>query len=432
MLPRPRSLIALWLSLLAGTATAQELSWSGFATVGFAQSDRGFTYQRQIRDEGGFGRDSLLGVQADLRLSPQWSATAQLKLQPSLKHDRRWDVTTSWAFLAWRPGDNWLLRAGRLRLPMYLQSEAMDVGQTHDMARLPAELYTIVPTPDFDGAWVSRNWALGDNGQRELTADLYTGGARSSARFSRRDGAPPLVPAGPSFLPVKISASGLALSLREPGLLVRSSLSRTAVQRRDGRPIPVSYPFVPVAPGLGYYQVSDLLPGPGVTSVGKVHNTIFSLGAEIGLGQGWRITSEFVRNLQHDTHFGADASAGYVAVFKQIGASTPYLSLARQASRQSTFDWYQRLTGHPLPAALPGADLINAAQRVAAESYWVTSQQSLALGAAYALSPQLKLKGEWLHSRIGPVSRMVDTPAGQPTPHDTAVNVLSVNLNFVF
>lgn len=423
--------LALAAALASTAASAQELSWSAYGTLGYAQSDRRFTYQRHITDEGGFARDTRLGLQADLRLNPQWWATAQVKLEPSSRKDNGWEARAAWAFVGWRPDDDWLLRLGRLRLPMYLHSESLDVGQTHDMVRLPGEMYSIVPTPDFDGAYVSRSWALGGRGERELTADLYGGSASTVARFWRRDGMPPLLPAGASFEPVSLDVHGLALTLRQPGTLVRSSLSQARTGRIGGQ-VAVRYPYVPLGPGLGYYQVDESLPGPGIPRVAQVRNTIFSLGAEVGLGGGWRISGEFVRNLQHDTAFGADTSAAYLALFRQIGAFTPYVSLADQRARQGSFDWYDRLTTHPLPAQVPGAAQINAAQRIAAESYWVTAQHSLALGGSHALSPQVKLKAEWLHSRIGRVSRMVDAPAGAPTPRHIGVNVLSVNLNFAY
>lgn len=431
--PRLRTLClaALPLALAGAAAGAQELSWSAYGTLGYAQSDRRFTYQRLITDEGGFARDTRLGLQADLRFSPQWWATAQVKLGPSRASDRAWALSAAWAFVGWRPDDDWLLRLGRLRLPMYLHSESLDVGQTHDMVRLPAELYSLVPTPDFDGAYISRSWALGTQGDTELTADLYGGSARSVVRFWRRDGVPSVVPAGASFTPVALDLHGLALTLRQRGLLVRSSLSRASSGRTDGQ-VAASFPFVPLGNGLGYYQVDESLPGPGIARVARVRNTIFSLGAEAALGPGWRISGEFVRNLQHDTAFGADTSAAYLALFRQVGAFTPYVSVAGQRSRQSAFDWYDRLTANPLPAVVPGAALVNAAQRVAAESFWVTDQRSLALGASWALTPQVKLKAEWLHTRIGRVSRLVDTPAGEPTPQHTGVNVLSVNLNFAY
>ena len=430
----PRLHFGLLLCLLAGApVAAQDLSWSGFGTLGVSKSNRDFTYQRYITRDGGLNRDSLMGLQADLRLNPQWSATLQLKAAPSLKADSRWDVVPTWAFVAWRPNDDWLLRAGRLRLPLYLYSESMDVGQTHDMARLPTELYSVAPSSDFDGVYITRTWQQGDAGERDISVDAYHGTASTTARSWTRDGAPPAVPAGPVFHDVKVQASGVALTLRQPGLVLRGSLHGTRTRRAGGQPLPVTFAFVPLpVPGLGYYQVSNSLPGPCVASVPAIQNTVLSLGGEYSFGSGWRLAGEYVRNQQHDTELASDTTAAYLALFRRFGQLTPYVSVSRLGSRQVALDWYHRLTNNTLPAFIPGAAQINAAQRLAAESIWLADQQSLALGASYALTPQLKLKGEWLRSQIGQASRLVDTPPGSPAPHNTTVDVLSVNLNFAF
>ena len=144
---------------LAGGAEAQELSLSGFGTVGYAQSNRDFVYQRSIIDDGTLARDTVFGLQGDLRMTPQWSATLQLRLGQSLRNDDRYDLRPDWAFVAWRPSDDWLLRAGRMRVPLYLHSEAMDVGVAHDMARLPYEMYSITPSADFDGLAAGKTWS---------------------------------------------------------------------------------------------------------------------------------------------------------------------------------------------------------------------------------------------------------------------------------
>jgi hypothetical protein len=200
----------------------------------------------------------------------------------------------------------------------------------------------------------------------------------------------------------------------------------------------VTFPFIALPPelglppGLGYYQVSNAMPGSGVPKVASIRNTILSLGGETSFGDGWRLAGEYVRNRQHDTEFASDTTGSYVALFRRIGKLTPYVSISKLDSRASAFDWYKRLTTNPLPDYVPGATQINQAQRLAAESIWLADQRSLALGASYALTPNLKLKGEWLRTHIGQVSRLVDTPPGQPTVHDTAVDVVSVNLNFAF
>lgn len=424
-----RLLIQASLAALCLPAGAQDFSWSGYGTLGYARSNRDFTYQRDLTNDGTLERDSLLGVQGDLRFSPQWSATVQLKLAPSIKAEDQWDLVPAWAFVAWRPSDNWLLRAGRMRVPLYLHSESMDVGVTHDMARLPTEMYSIAPSTDFNGASVAKSWPLDDG---ELSLDVYSGRIGTTARLWMRDGAPPRVNAGANFVDVDVHLSGAMLTLRTVDGRWSGGMHRTTTRQSDGSPLPVRFPFVPVGMGLGYYQVSDQQPGPGVPVVSHISNTIYTLGVEQQLAPGWRLAVEFARDVQRDTDMGSDTRGGYVALFHQIGRTTPYLSYGLLRSAASSLDWYRNLTQNLLPPTIPGADQLNAAQRVAAEGLYATDQHSFAVGASHAIGNSQKVKIEWMRTHIGQASRLVDTPAGRETPHNTAVDVWSLNYSFSF
>ncbi|MCH2219882.1 MAG: hypothetical protein MK097_06095, partial [Dechloromonas sp.] len=123
-------------------AMAVDLTWSGFGTLGYAQSDQPVNYQRFIDEKGTFKRDSIFGVQGDARFSQQWGATVQAKAAPSDHYDTQWQASVAWAFVSWRPSDDWLIRAGKLRLPFMLNTENADVGATYDFVRLPLEVYS--------------------------------------------------------------------------------------------------------------------------------------------------------------------------------------------------------------------------------------------------------------------------------------------------
>jgi len=414
-------------ALLHLPAQAVDLSWSGFGTLGYAQTNRPYTYQRFLRDEGSFERDTVLGGQVDAQFTPQWSATAQVTLAPSLRHDKGWSVTPTWAFVGWRPSDDWLVRVGRLRLPLYLHSESLDVGQSHDMVRLPTEMYSIVPSNDFNGVAVTKTWSRGDTG--EVSLDAYTGRSRTGARLWNRDGLPPYVAAGAAFVDINVRVTGLVLTLRDTDLQVRAGVHRAATSRASGEPVPVNFPYVSVAPGVGYYQVDAVnMQGPGFATVNPLRNTIATFGAEYNFGGGWGVAGEYARDFQHGSELGSDTRGGYLALSRRIGAFTPYTSLAALRSSRVSLAWWDQLTA-PLPPFLAGAA---AAQRMAAEGIYAADQRSLALGSAYHLSSTSKLKFEWMRTRIGRVSRLVDTPAGSESPRDTHIDVLSVNYNFVF
>lgn len=410
-------------------ATAQDLSWSGFGTLGYARSNADYGFQRFIDREGSLARDSLLALQVDARLNAHWSATVQLKAAPSQNDDDRWDVSASWAFVAWRPDNDWLLRAGRLRVPLYLYSETKDIGAATDLARLPNEMYWIAPTSDFTGLYATRNWMLGE---REVSVDGYSGYADTTLRQWSRNGLPPQLSAGERFTDVRVRSTGLVLTVRDTSTLWRAGLHRTRTTLSNDTGFTIAYPHVDLAPGLGYWQVSNALPGPGIPTVGTISNQIFTAGIEMNFGQGWRVAAEGARVRQQDTEIGFDAAAGYVALFKSIGRFTPYATASRILSSRQQRDWQARLSQADLPPFIPGAAQLVAAQRTAADFVQVYDQHSLALGLSYQLSPGAKLKAEWMRSHIGAASSMTDAPPGTSAPRNTSLDVLSFNYSFAF
>lgn len=426
----PLKAAAAMLALAATAPTlALEASWSGFATLGYARSNSPYVYQRSINDAGTIRRDSLAAGQLDLTFDPHWSATVQAQVAQAADDDTRWAAKAAWAFVAWRPDNDWLLRLGKARVPLYLYSESLDIGVAYDMARMPYEVYSLSPTNDFTGLFVTRNFPRGDG---DLTLDAYAGSATARERFWWRDGVPSMQPAGANFIVADVRIHGLILTAREPRLTWRLGAHAVSTRRSDGQAMPVRFPRVDVAPGLYYWQVDAALPGPGIPTVERVHNLIGTAGIEWSFGDGWRAAGEAVRIVQRDTELGSDSRAAYLALFRRLGDFTPYVSLARQRSTAASIAWRTELIGHALPAAFPGAAMINAAQRVAGESLVAVDQGSVALGVAWAFSPKAKLKAEWMRTHIGTTSSTFDTPAGMPDAQDQNVHTLSLSVNVAF
>jgi hypothetical protein len=423
-------------ALVAMPAAALDLSWSGYATFGYARANLPGRYLRWIDKDGSFNAESVLAGQLDLSLNPQWSATLQLKAAPSETSDSRWTVRPSWAFVGWRPNDAWLVRAGRLRVPLYLHSEALDIGVAHDMARLPVEMYSISPTNDFNGVFVTHSQASNWLDQGELSLEAYSGRTVPVARLWFRDGAPPALAAGANFLKVNVQVVGALATLRSPSTTLRLGLHDARTWQIDDSGTPVKLPFVQIAPGLGYYRVNDALPGPPIPAVGRLRNTFVNLGLEhrfaVGHTGNWRVVAEYARDKQLRTELGSNTRGGYVALFKEIDALTPYVSVGTLSTAATQMDVYRRLLGTQLPAFIPGAAQINAAQRVAAESVYASNQSTYALGAAWRTPMGGKLKLEWARTRVGEVSRLVDTPAGAPSLKDARFDTWTVNYSLSF
>jgi hypothetical protein len=412
------SALSAGLLMSASSTWALDLVMSGFGSVGYAVSDKPYHYQRFIDDHGTFKRDSVLGGQADVKISSQWSATGQVMLAPSLRNDEDWSLTTSWAFLSWRPSNDWLLRLGKQRVPLYLNSENRDVGQTYNFARLPIEMYGLSPTTDLTGLYASRTW-LPDLG--EVTVDAFAGGADLTARSCARDG-------GALFSPAHTDVRGVSLTLKMETSTWRMSFHNARTKLRSGQGFPSHYPDS----GVGFYQVSDQQPGPGVERANHIVNQVITLGGDVQVAPTWRVVSEFARNIQMRTENGANTAGGYIALLHKMDRFTPYVSYARLRSMGSSVSSVNKLDAITLPAFVPYADDNNKSQRYAADVVQMFDQDSVALGTSFDLTPQSKLKAEWLRTRIGNRSAMVDSPAGGDVVRRERINVLSLNYSFAY
>jgi len=400
--------LTLALGLASVPAFAVDWSLSGFGTLGYARSDRG---ERFIDDSGTWQRDSKLGAQLDLSWSPRWSMTGQLMAQPSQRDDDNYALNPTWLFASWRPDNDTQLRLGKQRTPLYLNSENLDVGQTYDFVRLPVEMYVLSPTQDLTGLYGSRTW-LGAGG--EFSVEAMYGATTFWSRSHLRD-------AGTRFSTIDAHIGSLVLNWR--GERSRIRVGWHHANSRAETAAPVAYPFVPP----GYYQLG----GAGVPTTARFRNDIFVVGGDVEVAPGWRLVAEAARNLQHDM-VAPGSAAGYLAVIRQHGPWSPYAALSRLVSTGRGAQLVRTLDTTVLPGTDDQTQALNASQRIAADAYPTYDQTSLALGTAYALSPRTRLKVEWLQTRIGWRSSLLDSPAGAETLHDLGVRVWSFNYNFTF
>ncbi len=402
------------------------ISLSGFATAGFAISDQRYNYQRFLNNDGTFKRDSLFGLQMDAKLTDEFSITVQAKVAPSTSSNNGIDPTLTWAFLSWRPTNDLLFRGGKLRVPLYLNSANTDIGATFDFARLPSEVYAAAPTTDINGAMVSKIWNL-DAG--ELTLDGYVGTADAYYRQAAYN-YPPLS-SGASYTPMNMNAYGSVLTFQHDDDIFRIGAHDAYIKFTDGSTLPVTFPFVSIMPGVGYYQTSKNLPGSGIPEVSVTHTLVYTVAADIALDYGFRITGEYVCRDMRNISTGPGSQGGYLALLKSFDAWTPYVSVAHLQSMDKTLDLYNQVSRNRVPNTIPNAAMLNAAQQVGATSIDTYDQTTVAVGTAYRLNPTSKLKVEWAITKIGEASSFIDAPAGELSGN-RLINVFSFSYSVVF
>jgi len=148
------SLAAACLAAAPAFALEQgEHRFNGFGTVGVThlggeEDGRSYGIQGQTNDSWRGDQLSKFGAQLQYGLTDTIGATIQLTAKAE-KDD--WQANLEWAYLSWQADQNLMLRAGRLRTPVFMYSETLDVGYSYPWLRLPDEVYSLVYLTSYEG-----------------------------------------------------------------------------------------------------------------------------------------------------------------------------------------------------------------------------------------------------------------------------------------
>jgi hypothetical protein len=417
---------------LPSSLHAASLQLSAFGTVGYAVSDQDFQYLRYIDDGGTFKADSLVGVQAEAQFNPQWGVTVQLVGSAPRTRDDGVEAKIRWAFISFRPSNEWLFRVGRLRPPFLINTQNAEVGVTYDQLRLPVEVYAASPVYDVDGGAVTKTWALESS---EINLDAYWGKTDLKFRLpsQRSRTTPPEVLSAltpPQYFPERVTFRGLVLTHTSEGLLLRGGLHRATAKGEIAVPglSATAFPgtFAPITiPAPPPFGGNLYLPADPQS---KIDISVLTLGAQWRSGD-WRITAEYIGRRLTDTKVGVDGKGAYVTAAYDIQKWTPYVTYARLLSGGDTRRLYQEVNSTPVPLLAQGPPLLLPANyhRILADQIPANDQYSVMLGASYSFSATSKLKFEWMRTHVGLLSSFVDGDV-----HDKSFNVFSVAYSVAF
>lgn len=132
------SAILVAMALASGhvsAATLDNLSISGFGSgaIGIANNDAGYAgYGESLNTK----QDSLLGLQFNFQLNENASVTTQLVANGRYNFEPSIEV----AYLSYQV-DNTTIRGGKIRAPLFMYSDYLDVGYAYPMLRPSQEVY---------------------------------------------------------------------------------------------------------------------------------------------------------------------------------------------------------------------------------------------------------------------------------------------------
>jgi len=135
--------------------TALNIKTSGFATIAVSASDTDYETDAGITKKASIDPDSVIGLQFDSNISDKTSFTLQLVARGDNSHasDGKSDFEpdVEWAFITLKPADGHRIKAGRLRNPVFMYSETLEVGTTYPWVRPPQDTYQHVLSTELEG-----------------------------------------------------------------------------------------------------------------------------------------------------------------------------------------------------------------------------------------------------------------------------------------
>ena len=133
---------------LAQTGLATELRFDGFASFVMGQvldkDEIQSTYSgennfRGFDDKLGFQDNSKFALQARADLGNKLSATVQIIAKGATDYDAEFN----WAYLTYQLTDEWTIKAGRFRPPLFIYSQFLDVGYSYHWITAPDSVYNL-------------------------------------------------------------------------------------------------------------------------------------------------------------------------------------------------------------------------------------------------------------------------------------------------
>ena len=126
----------------ASNATNNPLNVHGFLTVGgtLSDSETPFLAAGDIVDHVRYSADTILGLQFDRTLNAKVRISAQFTANNRKNH---YEANAQWLLAAFSVTPHSTIRAGRLRVPIFLQSASIYIGTAFPWVRPPVEMYEL-------------------------------------------------------------------------------------------------------------------------------------------------------------------------------------------------------------------------------------------------------------------------------------------------
>ncbi len=382
-------------STLIGTSVLsqqlQAIEFDGFLTAGFAVHDQAqsngkkLVYLEEVTDDVTFLQDSKFGLQVTADVSENMQVVAQILASAE---DNNYSMDVEWAYLDYAASDSTMLRAGRIKQPVFLISDYLEVGYAYPWIRPPAEAYSNMPVDSIIGVELLYQAKIGS---MNFGFQPYFGSNTES------------VPGQPQVNFFADNYLGAALRLENRYFTIQLSSFQTDVSTRDSSE-PDTTPGAPPplnSEGTAVLSVASLS-WDIVNFVGYAEYTTRDITADNGVGSG-------ANAVPFDALF-ADQDGYYVTLGYRMGKYLPHLTYAAIDSSPA---------GSPAQMYSQGA-----------------RQDTITLGLRYELNDSAALKMEYAQITVsnnddGSLNNGLFSPKDSPFESDST-SLISVAIDVIF
>lgn len=405
-------LLGFFAALAAAADELPALTLKGFGTLGMARSDQAQAeFVRDLSQSRGVGRqwsgklDSLLGVQANLRLGEQSEAVVQGISR--YRTDGSYTPEISWAFLRHDISPAFQVRVGRLAPEFYLMADARLIGYANTSVRPPVDFYGPLVFAYADGADLTASFPLGEG---LLRSKLYFG--RSPEKTGFHD-------------PITWDLSGSRLfggyldyqrgpwqfrltqfRVRFAKELPLNALAQLAMQGN-----PALAPLL----ALGIPDLPALM--PELSATGST-SRFDSLG--LAYDRGPLQVQAMLGRIAHESETYEDSKAGFMLASYRLGDWTPYIGYSRVRTTPVTL--------RTVPPGPLGGVLQQFAQQLTTGTHLDQHTTTLGLRWDFASNLAFKLQLDSIRGRQDSVFLF----RGPAVQWDGQMTVISTTLDFAF
>ena len=248
--------------------TAERVRFNGFLSVGYGRASNNAGYGGYLEDYS-LEDESRLGLQGTFNIS----ASTEVVMQLVARGIEEWDPDMEWAYISHKFNNTIKARAGKMRQPLFMYSDSLEVGYAQPWARPPIEVYGQLPFSTYTGVDGIYDWNFGNS---TLSAQPFIG-------------------------QTNVNIEGIEVDVRD---ITGGSLTWTD--------------FVWTLRGV--YSAAEVVLGAEALDA-----SFYGFGAAYNNGN-WHILGEFT-NIELDGPT-TDTRSAYITAARRFGSLTPYVTVA--------------------------------------------------------------------------------------------------------